>query len=216
VDTRRRLVRAAARLWAERGYEAVAVDEICAASGVGRSTYYLHFESKEQLLRELTFATARGVADDVERSVVAGSLHQQLETFVGGLVRRMESVPKTLAALTMRHTTGGMATPQPSAERHVLFDDTLTEIVQAAQHRGELRADVDPREIGDVLGGMVLEALQRWSSDRARLSLHDNLWLRITLVLDGLLAENSELTTGDLPAVGALAPSVPDDFEGTG
>jgi len=43
VDTREAIVRAAARLWAERGYESTTVDEICTAAGIGRSTYYFHF-----------------------------------------------------------------------------------------------------------------------------------------------------------------------------
>ncbi len=82
LDTRRKLVRAAARLWSEKGYDATTVEEICAAAGVGRTTYYLHFESKEQLLLELTHATARGVAGDVDDAVGAGTLDDQLRTFV--------------------------------------------------------------------------------------------------------------------------------------
>jgi AcrR family transcriptional regulator len=186
VDTRRRLVRAAARLWSERGYDETTVEEICAAAGVGRTTYYLYFESKEQLLLELTHATARGVASDVAEREAAGSLDEQLRTFVDGLVRRMESVPKSLAALTMRHAVAGIPQPRRPTGDIVLFDDILTEILRDAQRRGEIRADVDARQIGDILGGTTMDALQRWAGDRARLSLRDSLQLRIDLVLDGL------------------------------
>jgi AcrR family transcriptional regulator len=186
LDTRRKLVRAAARLWSEQGYDDTTVEEICSAAGVGRTTYYLYFESKEQLLLELTHATARGVASDVEEAGGADSLDEQLRTFVDGLVRRMERVPKSLAALTMRHAIAGIPQPRRPADDIVLFDDILTDILRDAQRRGEIRTEVDPRQIGDVLGGTTMDALQRWASERTRVGLRDSLQLRIDLVLDGL------------------------------
>jgi AcrR family transcriptional regulator len=186
LDTRRKLVRAAARLWSERGYDATTVEEICSAAGVGRTTYYLYFESKDQLLIELTLETARGVAGDVEETVAAGTLDEQVLAFIDGVVRRMESVPKSLAALTMRHAVAGTTQPSPAGRDVVLFDDILTQILQDAQRRGEIRADVDTREVGDILGGTTMDALQRWAAERGRLNLRDSLELRIDLILDGI------------------------------
>ena len=65
-ETRRNLIRTAARLWNERGFDDVTVEEICSEAGVGRTTFYLHFESKERLLASLAGATSAGVADDLE------------------------------------------------------------------------------------------------------------------------------------------------------
>jgi AcrR family transcriptional regulator len=196
LDTRRKLVRAAARLWSEQGYEGTTVEEICAAAGVGRTTYYLYFESKEQLLLELTHATARGVAGDVADAAATGTLDGELGTFVDGLVRRMETVPKSLAALTMRHAVAGVPDHRRPAGDVVLFDDILTEILQGAQRRGEIRSDVDARQIGDVLGGATMDALQRWATERSPMSLRDGLQLRIDLILDGLRSRPTAALAG--------------------
>jgi hypothetical protein len=126
------------------------------------------------------------VAGDVDEGVGAGTLDEQVDTFIDGLVRRMESVPKTLAALTMRHALAGGARRSASTEDAVLFDDILTDILRQAQRRGEIRADADTREIGDILGGTTMDALQRWAGDRARRSLRDSLQMRMDLVLDGI------------------------------
>jgi AcrR family transcriptional regulator len=88
LDTRRRLIHAATRLWSEKDYDATTVEDICAAAGVGRTTYYLHFVSKEQLLGELAFATAGGVSSDVADAMDVGDLDSQLCAFIDGLVRR--------------------------------------------------------------------------------------------------------------------------------
>ncbi|HWF77536.1 MAG TPA: TetR/AcrR family transcriptional regulator [Caulobacteraceae bacterium] len=45
------LQRAHLSLIVEKGYDAVTVEDICAAANVGRSTFYAHFSSKEDLHR---------------------------------------------------------------------------------------------------------------------------------------------------------------------
>jgi AcrR family transcriptional regulator len=185
-DTRRKLVRAAARLWSEKGYERTTVEEICAAAGVGRTTYYLHFETKEQLLLELSWATAAGVASDVESAVGAGGLDQQLQAFVDGVSRRVEGVPKSLAALALRTALSGIAQPRKPRDG-VLFDDTLATVLRIAQRRGEIVAGADPGELGAILAGMTMDALQRWASGRdGGRDLRDSLHVRFELVLDGI------------------------------
>lgn len=184
--TRRTLLREAVQLWSEKGYERTTVEEICAAAGVGRTTYYLHFETKEQLLLEVSWATASGVADDVEAVVGSGGLDQQLEAFIDGLARRMEGVPKSFAALVLRNTFAETAKPRPSSEA-VMFDNVLACIFCDAQQRGEITQDLDPAELGAVLGGMTMDALQRWADgrDRSR-DLRDSLQFRVDLILDGI------------------------------
>src|SRR5215469_13584815 len=50
ADTRERLLRAAANVFAERGYDGTRVAEIAAAAGVSNGALYAHFDSKAQLL----------------------------------------------------------------------------------------------------------------------------------------------------------------------
>ncbi|SHN17562.1 TetR/AcrR family transcriptional regulator [Cryptosporangium aurantiacum] len=52
--TARRLIDAGAVLFAERGYHATAVDDIAAASGHARGTFYKYFDEKLDLLLQLT------------------------------------------------------------------------------------------------------------------------------------------------------------------
>ena len=57
LDRRVRRTRLALRealvlLVAERGWDAVSVQDLCNRADVGRSTFYLHFQSKEDLLAE--------------------------------------------------------------------------------------------------------------------------------------------------------------------
>jgi AcrR family transcriptional regulator len=107
-ETRRNLTRTAARLWSERGFDDVTVEEICSEAGIGRTTFYLHFESKEQLLASLAGATSTGVAADLEAAHSSDSLDEQLDVLIRGIVRRMQDVPKSLAELVIHSQRMGL------------------------------------------------------------------------------------------------------------
>ncbi|MEV0149889.1 MULTISPECIES: helix-turn-helix domain-containing protein [unclassified Nonomuraea] len=61
-QTRRRIAEVALRLFAERGYDAVTVNEVAEAAGVAKVTLFSYFPSKESLALE-------GVKDDMARVV---------------------------------------------------------------------------------------------------------------------------------------------------
>ncbi|MDT3398647.1 TetR family transcriptional regulator [Streptomyces sp. B1866] len=50
LSMRRKLAAAAMELFASKGYEATTVDEIAAAAGVARRTFFRHFRSKEEAI----------------------------------------------------------------------------------------------------------------------------------------------------------------------
>src|SRR3954454_24970344 len=62
--TRRAILEAAERLFAERGYAATSVAQVAAAAGVSLKTVYLAFENKPGVLRALWHLQLRGDEDD--------------------------------------------------------------------------------------------------------------------------------------------------------
>jgi AcrR family transcriptional regulator len=53
IMTREHIMAAALEAFAERGYVPVTIDDIVRRAGIGRATFYLHFDSKAAVLREL-------------------------------------------------------------------------------------------------------------------------------------------------------------------
>src|ERR1700691_227378 len=53
AERRQQLVRAASRLFAERGFRAVSMEDLAAEAGVSGPAVYRHFASKEALLADL-------------------------------------------------------------------------------------------------------------------------------------------------------------------
>ena len=63
LESRERIIRVAALLFAERGYHAVGVNDICEAVGLSRGALYHHIHSKEEILDEIcsSYMTQLGV-----------------------------------------------------------------------------------------------------------------------------------------------------------
>ncbi|WP_405177871.1 TetR/AcrR family transcriptional regulator [Nocardia sp. NBC_01377] len=89
--TRAALVDGARRLFGDRGYASVRVDDIAAAVGCSRATFYLHFASKSEVLRAVAEAagtelTAVRFYEDLDRVLDTGSRAE----FVGWVARAIE------------------------------------------------------------------------------------------------------------------------------
>jgi AcrR family transcriptional regulator len=94
--TRRLLREAMIGLILERGWDAVSVQEICARADVGRSTFYMHFADKEDLLV--------GGFDDLRRALRAGLASSRGEPlgFVPGLVEHARENERLFRAIVGR------------------------------------------------------------------------------------------------------------------
>ncbi len=186
TQTRRDLIRTAGRLWSERGFDTVTVEDICSAAGLGRTTFYLHFESKEHLLRGLARATGEGVAADLV-TVADQPLDVALDTLIRGVVRRMEVGPKALATLVIRswRIRTPDAPPAGSEDNPERFADMLRVVLTEARDRAEVMATVDAAELGEVLGAITMDAIESWASGRTEgQSLDRVLRSRFGLVVD--------------------------------
>jgi AcrR family transcriptional regulator len=163
-ETRQRLAHAAVRLWRAQAFGDVSVAEICKEAGVVRSTFYLHFEKKEDVLGELTFMTIEGVERDLAQKAASSkmlSLSGALDVFVDGLARRAMRLPKQLLLANVTRGMAGIARighfDRPD------FGSVLGNLFEDAQGRGELDGQHDPRECGAILGAMLMECLLRWA-----------------------------------------------------
>ncbi|HVV11331.1 TetR/AcrR family transcriptional regulator [Amycolatopsis sp.] len=76
-QTRHDLLECAKTLFAERGYAAVTIDDIVAAVGCSRATFYLHFTGKPEILRRVGAETlaqrAVAVYADLDAVLDSGS-----------------------------------------------------------------------------------------------------------------------------------------------
>ncbi|MEO3875551.1 helix-turn-helix domain-containing protein [Nonomuraea sp. B12E4] len=143
AETRERLLRAAADIFAQRGYDGTRVADIAATAGVSNGALYAHFGSKAELLVAALRAHGRRLladlfADDPDRSVA-----ESLVAAGRRLPRRRDArghllVEALVAARRDADVAGPMRDYVGERAGHI------AQLVRAAQAGGELDRALSP------------------------------------------------------------------------
>lgn len=149
-ETRRRLLTAAAELFAERGVDGASIDAIAERAGRTSGAVYDHFGSKDALL----FALLDGWVDDVATVIGAElSTTTTLDERLGVLWRNVSTpVAGNGQWIALEHELWAYASRQPEARDH------LAERYRGAW-RGVLQATGDWTGDSDAVGPAVIGLL---------------------------------------------------------
>jgi AcrR family transcriptional regulator len=147
--TRLALLSAFVDLVLERGYGALTTSEISRKANVGRSTFYLHFASKEELLQESIRHPSSGMAACVDGDVTPQQLTPLLDHF-----REQFSVNRQFFAYPIR--------PLWVKSLAALIEPRLP---RAVRTRG-LRQLVPPTLIALQVAEMQIALITHWLSGR--------------------------------------------------
>ncbi|NXY96168.1 TetR/AcrR family transcriptional regulator [Streptomyces sp. BR123] len=161
VRTRQAIVRAAASVFDEYGFEAASVAEILSRASVTKGAMYFHFASKEEL--------ARGVLDEQTLHVAvpeSGSKAQELVDLTMLVAHGMLHDPILRAGTRLSLDQG--AVDFSDANPFGAWGDICARLLAEAQERGEVLPHVNPKETGDFIVGCFtgLQAVSRVASDR--------------------------------------------------
>jgi AcrR family transcriptional regulator len=156
------LLDTALRLFAERGYIGVRVEDIATAAGISRATFYKHFSEREEILAEL-FARLLGrdpVPPPPGGPREALSRVRALLTAGAAQMQGDEQLARFVYTLPIRHTSliGAGASP-PVLE-------TVQRLVEEGAGEGAVRADVSPALITAHIARTFEAAMRDWAEGR--------------------------------------------------
>jgi len=195
--TRQALVKAALRLWTERGFERgieeTTAEEIAAAAGVTKGTFYFHFARKEDILRELGWGASAALLRDARAAMASGKpTTEVVHTMVRGLARRVGKVDAVAVRRSVAEFYRG-ASVRPVDDEHVGFRTSFLEVLAYARERGDLAPTADVDDLASVFGALTLDAILTSSADA---DLAAVLVRRLDLVLAGAEARARVLAEG--------------------
>ena len=171
LDTRARLLLAAARLTAKKGFQTTSLDEVAAEAGLTKGAIYWHFASKHDLLLELMHQTIRqqmqGRPSEVSAIMAADDPVQALAAWLEKELPDQDS-PAAIAALFVEcsvHPDSRVREKLREIVREVIQE--TTEFVQALQARGEITG-LDPRIVSVYLQAVLNGLMLNWLIDPER------------------------------------------------
>lgn len=81
ISTKSRIIQAAVELFSENGYNNVTIEKICENSGITKSTFYYHFDSKDSILDEFIVYSNAYVEENFNKLITSSNYVEQLWSF---------------------------------------------------------------------------------------------------------------------------------------
>ncbi len=155
-ETRERIVRAAADLFHLHGYYHTSIDAILRRAEVKKGNLYFHFRTKE----EIGYAVVESFADQFGKmftatTAAASTLREQIHAFFGAMEKYhvdnhfRGGCPFGNLALEMGDNHPGIADHVDTVFRY--FEGQISALVEQAKGRGEVRAEVDSRQVAQFI-----------------------------------------------------------------
>lgn len=134
----RAAIDATLRLLLDAGVEGVTLEEVAARSGVAKSTLYRHFDSREGLIRRSLQSCLTEIATP-DTGSLASDLRALMVRFTDETQRLLNDLLPLLIDAAGRDPEIDVLVAEIVAERR----RPLRTILQLAQHRGEIGAELD-------------------------------------------------------------------------
>jgi AcrR family transcriptional regulator len=156
--TRRRLLEAAERVFAELGYHDASIVKITEAAGVGQGTFYLYFTSKKAVFDEVVLDLNARVRHAMTEASAAGSTRAERELLGFGAFFRFTADHPALYRIVRQAEFVSPETLQLHYER---LTEGYVQGLQAAMDAGEV-APGDPEVLAWSLMGIGELVGMRW------------------------------------------------------
>jgi AcrR family transcriptional regulator len=152
-ETRDKLLRTARSIFEREGYDATSISSIVEAAEVSRGTFYLYFQSKEDIFRTL--------AEEIQADLVGLQAwprklrpEEVIERSIATFMVFYRDNARMMAVLEQVATYDpGFRALRRQMRRSVA--DRAVRFIRDLQRKGVVDADVDPRIAGIALTGMV-------------------------------------------------------------
>lgn len=172
VRTKRQLYQCAMKLFRERGFDRVSVDEIVREAGMAKGTFYIYFNTKSDIILEMlrqydTYydQIMAGLPDDL-------SIDQQMEEIVKGACRFTEEVIglDLIRVLYVKQLTEGQEHPGLLNEDRALFR-ILSELLTEGQCAGIYDPALDVPDTTRLILHGIRASFFEWCSSRRQFDL---------------------------------------------
>ena len=154
--TAEKVIQAATRLFAERGYDGVSVRDICSEAEVSANAVHYHFQSKQGLFEQIIERFGLSKQEAAERILVGtprdlAEFSTRLEIFAREILESLLSEPDVLTITQMEMLQGFRHGGESFAKSKEQCTGMLSAYVEGAKKAGIVREDVDPTYIVGTL-----------------------------------------------------------------
>jgi TetR/AcrR family fatty acid metabolism transcriptional regulator len=167
-DKRERILDAAVRVFARKGFYLTRVSEVAKAAGVADGTIYLYFKSKDDLLVSLFEHRIERLLTYMETELPrVASATYKLKRVIElqlGLLEGERDLAEVVTVI-LRQSTKLMK--EYAAPKFTAYFDAIARVIAEGQASGELRADISPHLAARAIFGALDAITMTWALGKA-------------------------------------------------
>ena len=187
-DKRERILRAAIKVFARKGFHATRVNEIAKAAGVADGTIYLYFKNKDDVLvcifEDRITRLLEVLRRELERSP---SFEERMRRIVGLQLGLLEGQRDLAEVITVNLRQSSKLLKQYATPLFVEYLEVLASVIADGQREGVVRTDAHPRILARALFGALDGVALTWALGGAEPGTLTKAAVQITSVfLDGI------------------------------
>ncbi len=190
VETRQLILAASLDLFAQNGYDATSVAEICERAQVSKGAFYHHFPSKQALFLDLMNAWLQGVGSTFQRAKdAAGDVPEAFEAMAGLTGQVFEALKGGGFPILLEFWRQASCQPDIWEEAVAPYHQYLglfARLVGQGIADGDFNPEVDPDTAARILMAVAMGLLLQASFDPAGADWQAVTRSGIRMILDGL------------------------------
>jgi TetR/AcrR family fatty acid metabolism transcriptional regulator len=162
-DKRRRIIDAAVKVFAEKGFFGAKVSEIADAAGVADGTIYLYFKSKDDILISLFQEKMSEIVKQLQ--AILSELpdpETKMRRYVIEHLKLVARQPELMQVLTVELRQSARFIKEYSPKAFARYLAVIGMIIEEGQKAGVFRKDIDAGILRRALFGLIDELSLEW------------------------------------------------------
>lgn len=184
-NTRQKILKAALVIMKTKGYQGTTIRDICQKVGIAPSSFYSHFHSKSDLLRDIYAKPDQYFSSEFPELLEGKSFREQLELFARAYARlNIETGLETMRVLFNPENVW-FSKDRP-------MQKTLLKILLSAMDQGQLPKGMDPLSLVKGLFVVLRGTCYDWCIYNGKYDLEDAMVKQMRCFFWGALNEREE------------------------
>lgn len=189
--TRKRIIAHADRVFRERGFRKVTVEELCADLGMSKRTFYRYFADRDELVVAVVIeGREEYLPQIIENLTSAGPVDEILKKHFDLLIYNVLSNVSTQVMVDIQVLMPELWDRIDQFRSGAV--GIITELFRRGQQEGSIRPDIDPTVAGKMIQGILTNVVHPRFLAEQGLSLDQLITTFKDVLLQGVLAPNRE------------------------
>jgi len=174
LSTRRRIFDTAVSLFTKKGYSKVTIDDICNKMGLSKGAFYNYFKSKDQIIMEGFLASDEYYRTDALKEIASLKGHiDQLVAYNRLVLKKITLTGKPIMQAVFHSEMGfNKKASYINSEKRSLYIIGES-LVAEAQKAGDLRADLNSKQITDIIVRSLRGLVYDWCLPGSKFDLEE-------------------------------------------